>query len=42
MGKVDVIIPTYNRSEFLRAAIGSVLNQSFDDLTLMVVDDARR
>jgi glycosyltransferase involved in cell wall biosynthesis len=38
--KVDVIIPTYNRGEFLQAAIGSVLNQSFRDLTLLVVDDA--
>jgi glycosyltransferase involved in cell wall biosynthesis len=40
VGKVDVIIPTYNRSTFLQAAIGSVLNQSFDDFTLLVVDDA--
>jgi cellulose synthase/poly-beta-1,6-N-acetylglucosamine synthase-like glycosyltransferase len=38
--KVNVIIPTYNRSEFLQAAIGSVLNQSFSDFTLLVVDDA--
>jgi len=40
MGTVDVIIPTYNRSEFLRSAISSVLNQTFEDLTLIVVDDA--
>jgi glycosyltransferase involved in cell wall biosynthesis len=40
MSKVDVIIPTYNRAEFLQAAIGSVLNQSFRDFTLLVVDDA--
>ena len=40
MGKVDVIITTYNRAEFLQAAIGSVLNQSFGDFTLIVVDDA--
>ena len=40
MPKVDVIIPTYNRAEFLQAAIGSVLNQSFRDFTLLVVDDA--
>jgi len=42
MRKVDVIIPTYNRAEFLQAAIGSVLNQSLDDLTLLVVDDASK
>jgi GT2 family glycosyltransferase len=40
MTKVDVIIPTYNRAEFIQAALGSVLNQSFRDFTLLVVDDA--
>jgi glycosyltransferase involved in cell wall biosynthesis len=40
MPKVDVIIPTYNRAEFLQAAIGSVLDQSLRDFTLLIVDDA--
>jgi glycosyltransferase involved in cell wall biosynthesis len=40
MGKVDVIIPTYNRSEFLQSAISSVLDQTFEESTLVVVDDA--
>ena len=39
MAKVDVIIPTYNRSEFLRSAITSVLNQTFQDFEIIVVDD---
>ncbi len=37
---VSVILPTYNRSRSLRAAIDSVLRQSYADLELIVVDDA--
>lgn len=37
--KVSVIIPTYNRCDLLREAIGSVLTQTFDDFELIVVDD---
>ena len=40
MPKVSVVIPTYNRPEFLGAAISSVLNQTFQDWELLVVDDA--
>ncbi|TKT80270.1 glycosyltransferase [Aquamicrobium sp. LC103] len=36
---VSVILPTYNRSGSLPAAISSVLTQSFRDLELIVVDD---
>lgn len=36
---VSVIIPTYNRRELLREAIRSVLEQSFRDFELIVVDD---
>jgi len=36
---VSVIIPTYNRAYILFKAIESVLNQSFKDLELIVVDD---
>ncbi|MCD4694407.1 glycosyltransferase family 2 protein [bacterium] len=39
MPKVSVIIPTYNRADFLREAINSVLKQSFKDFELIVVDD---
>lgn len=37
---VSVIIPTYNRDALLRRAIESVLNQSFDDFEVLVVDGA--
>lgn len=42
MGKeplVSVIIPTYNRPEFLNEAILSVVNQSYSNIEILVVDD---
>ena len=36
---VSVIIPSFNRKEFLRAAVASVLSQSFQDFELIVVED---
>lgn len=37
--KFSVIIPTYNRSDLLRETINSVLNQSFKDYEIIVVND---
>jgi len=39
MPEVSVIIPTYNRSERVVRAVRSVLDQSFKDLEILVVDD---
>ncbi len=39
MTLVSVIIPTYNRCTMLREAVESVLNQTFRELELIVVDD---
>jgi glycosyltransferase involved in cell wall biosynthesis len=36
---VSVIIPTYNRARFVGQAIQSVLDQTFQDFELIVVDD---
>ena len=37
--KFSVIIPTFNRAYCLERAIDSVLNQSFKDFELIIVDD---
>ena len=39
---LTIIIPTYNRADFLREAIESVLSQTFTDYELIVVDDGSR
>ena len=36
----SIIIPTYNRAIFISKAIESVLNQSFKDFELIIIDDA--
>lgn len=38
--KVSVIIPTFNRSDLLKRSVKSVLNQTFQEFELIIVDDA--
>jgi glycosyltransferase involved in cell wall biosynthesis len=40
MPTVSVIIPTYNRAALLKRAVESVLNQSYQDFEIIIVDDA--
>ncbi|MBT5834455.1 MAG: glycosyltransferase family 2 protein, partial [Deltaproteobacteria bacterium] len=40
MPRVTVILPTWNRAEWLETAVESVLTQTFRDYELIVVDDA--
>lgn len=37
---ISVVLPTHNRANTLRRAIDSVLSQTFEDLELIVIDDA--
>ena len=39
MPKVSIIVPSYNRAEFIEATVGSILAQSFTDFELVFVDD---
>ena len=36
---VSIIIPTYNRSKLLPRAVKAILNQTFNDFELIIVDD---
>lgn len=37
--RVSIIMPVYNSGEYLETAVDSILNQSFRDLELILVDD---
>ncbi len=39
MPKVSVIIPVYNTEKYLRECIDSVLNQTFDDFEVLLIND---
>lgn len=40
MPSVSVVLPVYNGERFVAAAVGSILDQSWRDLEVIVVDDA--
>jgi glycosyltransferase involved in cell wall biosynthesis len=42
MPKVSVIIPSYNHEAYVRAAVDSVLTQTFQDLEVVVTDDGSK
>jgi glycosyltransferase involved in cell wall biosynthesis len=42
MSIVSVVVPTYNRPEYLRQSVQSLRNQTVKDIEIIVVDDASR
>ena len=40
MAEVSIIIPTYNRANKLSGSVQSVLDQTYTDFKLIIVDDA--
>ena len=42
MSRVTVIIPTYNRADIIEKSIRSVLDQTYEDFTLIIVDDCSK
>ena len=39
MPKISVIIPVYNVSQYLHRCVDSVINQTYSDLEIILVDD---
>ena len=42
MPKLSVIVPVYNAVEYLEKCVDSILNQTFKDLELILVDDCSK
>nr|WP_243459931.1 glycosyltransferase family 2 protein [Lactococcus cremoris] len=42
MPKVSVIVPVYNVEKLLERCLNSVLNQSFQDFELLLIDDGSK
>lgn len=36
---VDILIPTYNREEYIEKCVDSILNQTFKDIKIVIYDD---
>lgn len=41
MDKISVVIPTYNKEKSILALVNSVLNQTYKNIEVIVVDDSK-
>ena len=39
MPKVTIIVPSYNHSQFLNERLSTIINQTFQDFELIIIDD---
>ena len=39
MAKISIIVPVYNVERYIRRCVGSILNQTYNDFDLILVDD---
>ena len=42
MDKITVIMPVYNVQDYLREAIESVINQTYQNLEILIIDDGSK
>lgn len=40
MYRISIIVPVYNTGEYLRDCLDSIVNQTFDDMEVIIIDDA--
>lgn len=39
MAKISIIIPVYNSEKYIRRCLNSILNQTFHDFEIILIDD---
>ena len=39
MNKISVIVPVYNTEKFLSQCLGSIVNQTYKNLEILIIDD---
>ena len=42
MSRISVVVPIYNVEQYIDKCISSILNQSFTDLEIILVDDGSK